>query len=172
MKSFSLFTQNIPVFIKYSVIHLLSILILFPTITYSASNDQKESVMFSVDTLGEKEVPSEPVSEENLSIKIGVIDIQQVLDESQKGKEARRYYEGLTSLRSMEELARTEEELINQIMQDIEIIVEEYAKRNKFTHIIDNLEGGILYVDEAFVLTDKIIELYDAKVRTSQPGEK
>ncbi len=97
-----------------------------------------------------------------------MVDLQRVLEESQKGIEARRYFAGLVSLRSEEELGDVELKLISQIMKDIDIIVEEYAKKEGFTYIKDKLEGGVIYNDESFDVTDEIIELYNRKVTTSK----
>lgn len=107
--------------------------------------------------------------DENISFKIGVVDVQRVIEESKKGIEARKYFEGLFSLRSEEELARTQDELLEQIVQDIEYIIREYAEKEKFTYVTEKLEGGVLFSEERFDITDEIIRLYNQKVETSKP---
>ena len=107
--------------------------------------------------------------DENISFKIGVVDVQRVIEESKKGIEARKYFEGLFSLRSEEELARTQDELLEQIVQDIEYVIREYAEKEKFTYVTEKLEGGVVFSEERFDITDEIIRLYDQKVETSKP---
>ena len=112
---------------------------------------------------------SELRSDENMSFKIGVVNVQRVIEESKKGIEARNYFEGLISLRSEEELVRTQDELLEQIVQDIEYIIREYAEKEKFTYVTERLEGGVVFSEERFDITDEIIRLYDQKVGTSKP---
>ena len=82
-----------------------------------------------------------------------------------EGKEARKYYKGLVPLRSKDELARTEQNLLIELSKDIEKIIVEYSKKEGFTLIIDELEGGVYYAAKIHDITDKIIDLYDEKVR-------
>ena len=109
--------------------------------------------------------------DENVSFKIGLVNMQRVIEESNKGIEARKYFEGLFSLRSEEELGNVEMNLINEIIKDIEIIVKEYAEEDGFTYIKDKLESGVVYNDESFNVTDEIIELYNRKVKIAKPGK-
>ncbi len=109
--------------------------------------------------------PEHSQSEEKQLIKIGVVDIMRVMTESQRGKEARQYYEGLVPLRSKDELAKTEQNLLMELTKDIEKIIVEYSEKEGFTLIIDGLEGGIFYAAKMHDITDKIIELYDEKVK-------
>lgn len=122
------------------------------------------------DAAVEKEQESSELrSDENMLFKIGVVDVQRVIEESKKGIEARKYFEGLFSLRSEEELARTQDELLEQIVLDIEYIIREYAEKEKFTYVTEKLEGGVVFSEERFNITDEIIRLYDQKVGTSKP---
>jgi Skp family chaperone for outer membrane proteins len=109
--------------------------------------------------------PEHLQSEDKQLIKIGVVDIMRVMKESQKGKEARQYYEGLVPLRSKDELAKTEQNLLMELTKDIEKIIVEYSKKEGFTLIIDGLEGGVYYAAKIHDITDKIIELYNEKVK-------
>lgn len=106
------------------------------------------------------------ISKEELSINIGVFDLQRVIDESQKGIEARRYLEGLISLRSEKELRMVEQQLISEIVKEIEIVIQEYAKKEGFTDIMEKLEGGVISNNKSFDITNVIIELYDRKLET------
>ena len=112
--------------------------------------------------------PKQSQSEDKQLIKIGVVDIMRVMEESQQGKEARRYYEGLVSLRSKDELVKAERNIFIELTKDIEKIIVEYSKKEGFTLIIDGLEGGIYYVAKMHDITDIIIELYDKKVTGSK----
>ena len=111
-----------------------------------------------------KPAPSAPVTEKRLLLKVGIVDVQRVLEDSKKGKEARQYYEGLVSLRTEQELINAEQELIRQILNDIAVIVEEFAEKEGFNLILDAFESGVVYADEKFYITDNIIEIYDKKV--------
>ncbi len=122
------------------------------------------------DVVVEKEQESPELrSDENMSFKIGVVNVQRVIAESKKGIEARKYFEGLFSLRSEEELAKTQDELLEQVVLDIEYIIREYAEKEKFTYVTERLEGGVVFSEERFDITDEIIRLYDQKVETSKP---
>ena len=112
---------------------------------------------------------SELRSDENISFKIGVVNVQRVIEESKKGMEARKYFEGLFSLRSEEELAKTQDELLEQIVRDIEYIIREYAEKEKITYVTEKLEGGVIFSEERFDITDEIIRLYNQKVETLKP---
>ncbi len=128
--------------------------------------EHKDALEAKMNESSEERVSLEVMPEDESSIKIGVVDVQRVIEESQKGIEARRYFEGLISLRSEEKLGDVELKLIGEIVKDIGIIVKEYAKKEGFTYIKDKLEGGVIYNDESFDVTDEIIELYDRKVTT------
>ena len=112
--------------------------------------------------------PKQSQSEDKQLIKIGVVDIMRVMKESQKGKEARQYYEGLVPLRSKDELAKTEQNLLMELTKDVEKIIVEYSEKEGFTLIIDGLEGGIYYAAKMHDITDIIIELYDKKAKGSK----
>jgi hypothetical protein len=101
---------------------------------------------------------------ENVTFKIGVVDVQRVLDESKKGIEARNYIEGLYSLRSNEELIETEQVLIEEIIKDIEHIIREYAENGEYTYITEKTEGGVVFNEDQFDVTQAIINLYDKKI--------
>ncbi len=101
---------------------------------------------------------------DNMTFKIGVVDVQRVLDESEKGIEARNYVEGLYSLRSNEELVRTEQLLIEEIIKDIEHIIREYANNGEYTYITEKTEGGVVFSEDQFDVTQSIINLYNKKV--------
>ena len=114
----------------------------------------------------DKDGQTHPVSmfNESMTFKIGVVDVQRVLDESKKGIEARNYIEGLYSLRSNEELIRTEQVLIEEIIKDIEYIVREYAENGGYTYITEKTEGGVVFNEDQFDVTQAIINLYDKKI--------
>ncbi len=101
------------------------------------------------------------ISAEESSVNIGVVDFQRVIDESKKGIETRRHFEGLISLISEEELRIVKQQLISEIVKEIEIVIKEYAKREGFTDIMEKLEGGVISNNKSFDITNVIIELYD-----------
>jgi outer membrane protein len=151
-------------------------------------------------------------------VKIGFIDLQRVISESQAGKKAKERFdselkkveaellkerqevERLKSdfdkrsvllkeeerrnlekevqrrvvgyQRSMrdyqEELRQREGEMTGEILKEIEKIVAEVGKSEKFTLILERAQ--ILYTDQAIDITNRIIELYNN--RTTGKGAK
>lgn len=108
------------------------------------------------------------LSEEKSLVNVGAVDIQRVIEESRKGREARMFFEGLVSLRSEEELTKTEQKLISEIIKDIEVMVQKYAKEHGITYIVDGASGGVVYINKRLDITDEIIDLYNETVDTSK----
>jgi len=111
------------------------------------------------------------LSEEKSLVNVGTVDMQRVIEESKKGREARMFFEGLISLRSEEELTKTERKLISQIVKDIEVVVQQYAKDHGITYIVDGVSGGVVHSNRRLDITDNIIELYDEKVDATKQEE-
>ena len=111
------------------------------------------------------------LSEEKSLVNVGTVDMQRVIEESKKGREARMFFEGLISLRSEEELTKTERKLISQIVSDIEVIVQEYAREHGITYIVDGISGGLVHSNKRLDITDSIIEIYDEIVETAKQEE-
>ena len=111
------------------------------------------------------------LSEEKSLVNVGTVDMQRVIEESKKGREARMFFEGLISLRSEEELTKTERKLISEIVKDIEVIVQQYAKEHGITYIMDGVSGGVVHINKRLDITDEIIDLYNEMVETSKQEE-
>jgi len=92
---------------------------------------------------------------------IGVIDVQQVIDRSQRGMAAREKFEELRRSGQTEQLDRAEEEIISGVIVEIRSIVEAYAREKGFTHILNSNAGAVFYNDDSFNITDDIIRAYD-----------
>lgn len=134
-----------------------------------ASTSTVASTLSKVDTspgLKKVEISSEPLSEQYLFEKVGVVDIQRIIYECKKGKEAQKYVENLISMRSEKDLKRTEHKLINQIIKDITVVVEKYAREKGFSLIFTKREV-LFFIEERFDITDEIIRLYDERVEAS-----
>ena len=83
--------------------------------TLKSLTEIKPRVVVGDGAVEKEQESSELGSDENMLFKIGVVDVQRVIAESKKGAEARKYFEGLFSLRSEEELVRTQGELLNKL---------------------------------------------------------
>lgn len=110
------------------------------------------------------------VSGKYLYAKIGVVDIQKIIFDSKVGKAARKYIQGLTSLKSEEDLERTRKKLMSQIIKDAEAIVKKYAIEKGFSLIIRK-QAVLFSVEVRFDITDDIIRLYDERVEALRSNE-
>lgn len=94
-------------------------------------------------------------------VSIAIIDLQQVIEKSRKGRAARQNFENLQKVNSGQNLAQTEQQLLAPIIMEIHLVVEIYAKKNKLTHVLNKNSGALFHYDERFDITRKIIQLYD-----------
>ncbi len=94
-------------------------------------------------------------------VAIAVIDLQQVIDKSKKGRAARRCFENLQKQNSGRDTARAEQDLLAPIIMEIRLLVEDYARANKLTHVLNKNSGALFHYDERFDITSEIIRLYD-----------
>jgi hypothetical protein len=94
-------------------------------------------------------------------ISIAVIDLQQVIEKSRKGRAARQNFENLQKENSGQNSAQTEQQLLAPIIMEIHLLVEIYAQENKLTHVLNKNSGALFHYDERFDITRKIIQLYD-----------
>jgi len=144
-------------------------------------------------------------------IKIGLIDVQRVLSESNAGKKARdrfqvqvkkaeadllrqkqemeklkadmdkkgpllkdddrknlekelqrKYVNYQREMRdSQEELQQKEREMTGEILKELETVVSEVGKSEKFTLILERAQ--LLYSDQAVDITSKVVELYNGR---------
>ncbi|NQT68370.1 MAG: OmpH family outer membrane protein, partial [Desulfobacteraceae bacterium] len=63
----------------------------------------------------------------------------------------------------MAEFKLQEQRLVNRIQKDIFEIVEDVAKKGGYLLILEKREGGVLYAPKTNEITDKIIQMYNAK---------
>ena len=56
-----------------------------------------------------------------------------------------------------------EQRLVNRIQKDIFKLVEDVAKKGGYLLILEKREGGVLYAPKTNEITDKIIQMYNAK---------
>ena len=142
-------------------------------------------------------------------IKIGYIDIQKVISESQAGKRARDRFQAqvkkaesdiikerqeierlkagpllkdeerrniesdlqkrsVNLQRSMsdhqQELQAKNNEMMSELLKELEKIVNEVGKAEKFTLILER--GQILYSDQGIDITNKVIETYNSRAKS------
>jgi len=63
----------------------------------------------------------------------------------------------------MAEFKLQEQRLVNRIQKDIFELVEDVAKKGGYLLILEKREGGVLYAPKTNEITDKIIQMYNAK---------
>ena len=64
-----------------------------------------------------------------------------------------------------------EQRLVNRIQKEIFKLVEDVAKKGGYLLILEKREGGVLYTPKTNEITDKIIQMYNAKF-TQDENEK
>ena len=64
-----------------------------------------------------------------------------------------------------EELNKKKQATEARIIGELRDVVEEIAKKKKYTYIFERSVGGLLYAPEDADLTDEVIELYDKKFK-------
>ncbi|MBU4262858.1 MAG: OmpH family outer membrane protein [Proteobacteria bacterium] len=101
---------------------------------------------------------------------IGVIDIQQVVNQSLRGREARERFEEMRRAGQTEQIDRVEKEMISHLIAEIQTIVEKYAIKKGFTQVLNMNSGSIFYNDSSFDITDDIIREYDRQASLQQPA--
>jgi outer membrane protein len=61
------------------------------------------------------------------------------------------------------ELQKIDRELSQRALREIIEITRNFAQKEKYTLIFEKAQAGIVYSEDSFDITQKIIELYDAK---------
>ena len=101
-------------------------------------------------------------------VRIGVINLQRIIDDSYKGRDLKVYYKKLSQEKYPEELKRIDKKLIDEILSDIKIIVGKYARKHGITHVINQNVGSLFYSEDQFDITNDIIDLYDSEYQKEQ----
>ena len=99
---------------------------------------------------------------------IAVLDVQKIIDNSQRGKEAFLDFKKLSSEKSPEELARAEQDALTRIIMEIRMLVGLYATEHHLTHIINKNSASLFLYDPRFDITDEILQLYDRQAGDQQ----
>ena len=99
---------------------------------------------------------------------IAVLDVQKIIDNSQRGRDALLDFKKLTAAKSPEELARAEQEVLTRIIMEIRMLVELYATEHHLTHIINKNSASLFLYDPRFDITDEILQLYDRQAGNQQ----
>src|SRR3989337_1343944 len=118
--------------------------------------------------------------------KIGIVDLQRVIRDSQAGKTAkaaferefqdkRRIIEQKTEQLSRmkqdfirtrddfrDELQKRDFELTQKILSELEGVIQKIGDSDGYVIIIEKTEGGVIYAAKGVDLTDKIIQAYDS----------
>ena len=94
-------------------------------------------------------------------VALAVINLQQVIEKSKKGRAARRCFENLQKQNPGQDTAPAEQNLLAPIIMEIHLLVEDYARANRLTHVLNKNSGVLFHYDERFDITSEIIKLYD-----------
>ena len=113
------------------------------------------------------------VAAQENTFKIGFVDIQKVLNESAKGKEAKAKLEKERDTKQQDIRAREEEvkkleadlqkretELLNEVLREIRRVVVAYGKEQQYTLILE-AQSGIIYASQGADLTDEILATFN-----------
>lgn len=69
---------------------------------------------------------------------------------------------------SQEEMRREEMKLTRPILNDLSKIVSEIGEKEGYTFIFLKEQSGILFADSGFDITNKVVEIYDNRVRNQR----
>lgn len=84
------------------------------------------------------------------------------LEKAKAFEAKRRDYERFVK-DSREELALEERRLTNKILRELEKVVQKLGQEEGFTFIFERSQGGLIYAANSVDLTNRMIELYNAK---------
>lgn len=113
------------------------------------------------------EDPGQTAPDQGLT-RIGVLDLQKVINQSRRGRAARARYDELRRTGDTADLEQAEEELITGVILEIREIVEAYAVKQGYSHIMNKNSGSIFYNDPLYNITDEIIREYDSRSRVEE----
>ncbi len=68
-----------------------------------------------------------------------------------------------TQKKYMTDFKLREQRLVNRIRKDVFKLIEDVAKKEGYLLILEKREGGVLYTPKTNEITDKIIQMYNAK---------
>jgi len=134
-----------------------------------AQSDDKKIIEPGPQKIAKKNIPKEKQPARPMLL-IGVIDIQQVINQSQRGRQARKRFEGMRLTGSADQVARIEQEMLSHVIAEIQSIVEKYAVEKEFTHVLNKNSGSIFYNEASFDITSDIIREYDRQASLQQPA--
>jgi Skp family chaperone for outer membrane proteins len=80
------------------------------------------------------------------------------LDYQRRARDFERAYKD-----SQGELQLKDNELTADILKEINVVVQEYGKEQGYTLILENSSSTVLYSSQNADLTDRIIEVYNAR---------
>ena len=93
-----------------------------------------------------------------------------LLAEDARREKERGYNQQVGELESFTQSARKDlqqqdADFTRRILKDTVEVVQQLGKEGKYTLILERNEGALLYADDGIDLTDKVIELYNAKTK-------
>lgn len=132
-----------------------------------AQTDEKKIIAAGQQKIPRKNTPQAQQPARPIQI-IGVIDIQQVLNQSLRGRQARARFEEMRGAGQTGQIDRMEQEMISHVIAEIQSIVEKYAMDRGFTHVLNKNSGSVFYNDASFDITNDIIREYDRQAALQQ----
>ncbi len=97
-------------------------------------------------------------------LRIGIIDIQKIINSSRRGQTAGKKYEQLRRTGLQKNIDQAEEEIISNVIVEIRAVVETYALQHGFTHVLNKNAGSVFYNSREFDITGDIILEYDRQI--------
>lgn len=68
------------------------------------------------------------------------------------------------------DIRKREQELTQDILDDVQKLVKELAEKEGFSLVLEKTESGIMYAPAKYDLTERVLQVYDAK-KTPAPAE-
>lgn len=133
-----------------------------------AQTDEKKIIAAEQQKITRKNTPQAQQPDRPIQMIIGVIDIQQVINQSLRGRQARERFEEMRGAGQTGQLDQLEKEMISHVIAEIQSIVEKYATNKGFTHVLNKNSGSVFYNDASFDITNDIIREYDRQAALQQ----
>jgi outer membrane protein len=128
---------------------------------FKVFNDYKKTIDYDKTLEGKKEDAEKKLDAKKETIK-KIKDKLSLLKEGEKAKEEAKMRKEAEEYQELQrkifiDIKKERDEKMQEIIEDINKIVEEYAKKNKFDMVIN--QNAILYGDRVMDITDEILKI-------------
>lgn len=101
-------------------------------------------------------------------VKLGIIDVQAVIEKSRKGMAVVNRYQNQPAAKFAENVPTEENDAVKDLRREIMTIVDNYANQHGFTHIVNKNAAGAVFSTDRYDITSDIIAIYDAQFAKSR----